>query len=720
MSTVLYIHPPHGCYVFKMEINMSDNETVPTQGVDYGHTIVGWPVRPKWGQPDAGASIGINPDFDPVTGNGWLPEEDGYNHDLPAGTPADVQSAINQVKQAGGLMSVDLRKLRPAAGYPWDPTVAWDPVFVYFPAKAVSDSDLSAGSLPETVPVHSRIQDDVHDGAQFISVTGSSSQPYNLPIIKATPTLRGPYYTIGHLPGPMGPYTFTFNANAPHSEMHFARDEEKVSALHPAGFTVGANTTDCIVVFPEGSGLEPLYFSMTVILPEGPLKQRQEEENQARAKADAEAKAKAEAEAKAKAEAEAKAKAEREALFARAGVVPAPTYTPEMVKSAEAALGAAGVMVLGQTPGAMQLSVAGGGVLTATGEILSSLGAAVGRVIASLGATATAGTAGPMVAAASAILFSPAAGGGSDRVPGRDLNAMFALNAQLLAGPDVKIEPGATSVNLPERGHLVNSNGQMALQLLKTGDTLPAAVPVLNAVRDAATGLDRITVPAVAGAPERTILVNPAPPPAAPSDTASPPPSVPVTPVHTGTEIKPVETITVTTTPAADIGGLQDFIYWRPDAAGTGVEPVYVMLSGLYGETNAKGKYSGRDYNSDKAGGPIQDLDWKTATIDREGVDKVKLHTGRFGESAENVVMIDRLEKILKGELQPTDTDKRFYTHEIRELERYRAVGVLDGVSPDDDGVTWNNTHTATLEDYKLSSDRSLLYTPEALKAGDE
>lgn len=56
---------------------MSDNETVPTQGVDYGHTIVGWPVRPKWGQPDAGASIGINPDFDPVTGNGWLPEEDG-------------------------------------------------------------------------------------------------------------------------------------------------------------------------------------------------------------------------------------------------------------------------------------------------------------------------------------------------------------------------------------------------------------------------------------------------------------------------------------------------------------------------------------------------------------------------------------------------------------------------------------------------------------------
>ncbi|EBV7175651.1 hypothetical protein AVE16_24690 [Salmonella enterica subsp. enterica serovar Thompson] len=702
MSPMLYIHPPHGCYVFKMEINMSDNETVPTEGVDYGHTIVGWPARPKWGQPGAGASIGINPDFDPTTGNGWLPDEDGYSEALPAGVPANVQAAIGQVKPGGAngsLMSCDLWKLSPAAGYPWDPKVAWDPVFVYFPAQAVSDANLSA----DAVQVHTRIQDEVHDGAQYICATGSGAQPYSLPVVRATATANGAYYTIGHLPGPMAPYTFTFSASE-RGELRFPRPEENASGVHPAGFTVGANTTDCIVVFPEGSGLEPLYFAMVVSLMAGPLQQRQEEENQARAKA----------------EAEAKAKAEREALFARSGVVPAPTYTPEMVKAAEAALRDTGVMALSQAPGAMQLSVAGGGVWTAAGEILSNLVAAIGRGIASLSATATAGTAGPVAAAASTILFSPPAGGGSDKVPGRDLEAMFALNAQLLAGQDVKIEPGATSVNLPVRAQLVNSNGQMSMQLLKTGDNLPAAVPVLNAVRDAATGLDRITVPAITGAPERIILVNPAPPPAAPSDTASPPPSVPVTPVHTGTEIKPVETITVTTTPAADIEGLQDFIYWRPDAAGTGVEPVYVMLSGLYGETNAKGKYSGRDYNSDKAGGPIQDLDWKTATIDREGVDKVKLHTGRFGESPENVVMIDRLEKILKGELQPTDTDKRFYTHEIRELERYRSVGVPDGVSPDDDGATWNNTHTATLEDYKLSSDRSLLYTPEALKAGDE
>jgi hypothetical protein len=57
----------------------------------------------------------------------------------------------------------------------------------------------------------------------------------------------------------------------------------------------------------------------------------------------------------------------------------------------------------------------------------------------------------------SAIFHSPKADEGSDRVPGRDLEAIFALNAQHLAVQGVKIEPG------------VNSNGQLALKLLKTG-----------------------------------------------------------------------------------------------------------------------------------------------------------------------------------------------------------------------------------------------------------
>jgi len=76
--------------------------------------------------------------------------------------------------------------------------------------------------------------------------------------------------------------------------------------------------------------------------------------------------------------------------------------------------------------------------------------------------------------------------------------------------------------------------------------------------------------------------------------------------------------------------------------------------------------------------------------------------------------MVDRLEKILKGQLEATDIDKRFYTHEIRELERYRALGVPDGVKDED---VWNNAHTATLEDYKVDEKTQPLYMPEAIEA---
>lgn len=764
---------------------MSDNEaTIPTEGLDYGHTIVVWPSK---GELPAGNPAGNSLSPGLSLGPGWqdwstdgfatpqgltvwmIPQrltldqtvEDGdwpgWSMMLYQGTWE--QHPISAAREAldQGLSSGLPEPSRPAV----IPFARLDPDSVltegisravtFLPLDAVTDVPASAlPPEPEKVNVQRRVTDMVKDGKQYLVLMGGNTM--TVPVVDAKPVkdrtpgadrfLKGTWqatvapglpnlvFTSNLLERPLGfPHGYKPNTDGIILEQ---------GAYGTAGYTAASHNGDVIVRFPADSNIQPLYVSAVEFTGADELKQRQDTEDkikaeiaakaeaaakaeeEARAKAEAEARAKAEAEAKAKAEAEAKAKAEAEAkardeLFVKAGVTPAPAYTPEMVKAAEAALGATGVMALSQAPNTMQLSVAGNGVWTAAGEAVGGLSAAIGRGLAAL----TASTVGPMVAAASTIFFSPPAGGGSDKVPGRDLDAMFALNAQLLAGQGGNIEPGATSVNLPVRGQLVNSNGQMAMQLLKTGEGLPAAVPVLNAVRDAATGLDKITVPAVAGALSRTILVNPAPPPAQPSDTGNQQP-VPVTPVHTGTEVKPVENITVTTTPADIIGGLQDFIYWRPDAAGTGVEPVYVMLSGPYGETNAKGKYSGRDYNTDKAGGPIQDLDWKTTTIDRAGVDKVKLHTGRFGESPDNVVMIDRLEKILKGELQPTDTDKRFYTHEIRELERYRAVGVPDGVAPDDDGATWNNTHTATLEDYKLSSDRSLLYTPEALKAGDE
>ena len=171
--------------------------------------------------------------------------------------------------------------------------------------------------------------------------------------------------------------------------------------------------------------------------------------------------------------------------------------------------------------------------------------------------------------------------------------------------------------------------------------------------------------------------------------------------------------------PALDEKNFNDYVLVFP--ADSGMPPIYVYFSKPYGETTAKGRYSHRPFNPDKAGGEILDLDWRTAAITTEGIKLVKLHISRFESSAANKVMIERLEKVLRGELTVTDTDKRFYTHEIRELERYRNLGISDGMAPPKniEGEVWNNTHTAALEDYKINERTQELYTPEAEFAAD-
>lgn len=47
-------------------------------------------------------------------------------------------------------------------------------------------------------------------------------------------------------------------------------------------------------------------------------------------------------------------------------------------------------------------------------------------------------------------------------------------------------------------------------------------------------------------------------------------------------------------------------------------------------------------------------------------------------------------------------------------------LGIKDSALPPNEAEVWNNTHTATLEDYKLGNSETLLYTPEALKAAEE
>jgi hypothetical protein len=185
-------------------------------------------------------------------------------------------------------------------------------------------------------------------------------------------------------------------------------------------------------------------------------------------------------------------------------------------------------------------------------------------------------------------------------------------------------------------------------------------------------------------------------------------------PRYTGVELLPL-LVQPEPLPASELPDFRDCIYCFP--INSGLPPIYVVFNSPYEGATTRGKYSGRLFNPAKAGGPILDLDWTSATVTQAGIDLVKVHTGRFGPSDANAIMIDRLEKIHQGKLVVTSMDKRFYTHELRELERFRTLGVADGVNPNDEGAIWNNTHAATLEDYKLKDSFELLYTLEALEA---
>lgn len=141
----------------------------------------------------------------------------------------------------------------------------------------------------------------------------------------------------------------------------------------------------------------------------------------AKAKAAADAKAKADAAAKAKAEAEAKVKA-RDALFTKAGVKPAPVYTPQMAAEANAALKAPEAMVLNQTPGSVQMAMAGAGVWTAAGDVAGNIGKWFGDALSKVSVPEVS----PLLlrlSLGSLWFHSEPAGQGSDIVPGRDMDA---------------------------------------------------------------------------------------------------------------------------------------------------------------------------------------------------------------------------------------------------------------------------------------------------------
>lgn len=244
------------------------------------------------------------------------------------------------------------------------------------------------------------------------------------------------------------------------------------------------------------------------------------------------------------------------------------------------------------------------------------------------------------------------------------------------------------------------------------GTTLPRKVPVRLATYDPVLNVYRTESPhAQSPGMTWTPVVRPGS-----ASTALPVTEADIVP-YTGVTATALEG-RIDPNPELDLYSFGGFIYVFPIESG--IPPQYVVLNSPYEGATVEGEHSGRDFTPEQAGGPILDMKWEPAIASQEGVNIVKLHTSKFPQSDANKVMIDRLDRILRGELEMTDTDKRFYTHEIREFERFNALGYGDTEMPDPDSPVWNNVHTATLEDFKLKDDPSLLYTPEALAAAAE
>lgn len=345
--------------------------------------------------------------------------------------------------------------------------------------------------------------------------------------------------------------------------------------------------------------------------------------------------------------------------------------------------------------GAMQLSTAAGSIAVTAGSGVT-LEAAIQAAKVALSTVVSAATA----VGIGALTYSESLGDGE--LPA----TMLDLPAKELAPslPDNLLEVAAAGGTVDVLYRLYGDQSKYSVVATQVTGGLAPTVPVRALVLDPVANAYTFTT---TDTPPITLAF----PIAVPGNSSTATPVQPVeTPVYTGITLTLID-VKAEPFPIASQLSIRDAIYVYP--ADSGLPPIYAVFNSPYDGATTKGVHSGRMYNPDKAGGPIQDLDWATATVTQEGIDLVKLHTSRFVPSDANKIMIERLEKILSGQIPVTDVDKRFYTHEIRELERYRALGVADGV----EGNVWNNAHAATLEDYKLRDADDLFYTPEAIAA---
>jgi hypothetical protein len=95
----------------------------------------------------------------------------------------------------------------------------------------------------------------------------------------------------------------------------------------------------------------------------------------------------------------------------------------------------------------------------------------------------------------------------------------------------------------------------------------------------------------------------------------------------------------------------------------------------------------------------VADVIASHVTLELDSLDR-GAETGTQLESITSCVPVSSPRDIARGEIEPTQYDLNYYSHELRESVRYRRQGFPTGAG--DDYELWNNAHTATLQDYGL------------------
>ncbi len=82
---------------------------------------------------------------------------------------------------------------------------------------------------------------------------------------------------------------------------------------------------------------------------------------------------------------------------------------------------------------------------------------------------------------------------------------------------------------------------------------------------------------------------------------------------------------------------------------------------------------TGREFDPTQVGGPIRQLSTGRIRVTDRGIDAVGRHIVRFGNDETNQVMLNRLRDIARGEIERTQYDMNYYSHELHGKSKRKA-----------------------------------------------